>query len=213
MNYKVSKSSKIGIVFLKISFVLQIVLLILNYTNFFGSVFRSSSSLSWLNSFIDTTAYATYISVGSCATQFFLIRLFTLQFSGESRGSIKYLLGCLAAVIYDNWYLIDALWKGLTFGTADIAHFGFGLVLTSLILIAIMTNSHVLGTICAIGAIGMGVYNVWVVIQLIGIISDLMVVCISVCEVLYSVGLALCLFGIRAPEEIEEEVSTQSVDS
>ena len=207
MNYKVSKASKTGIVFLKISFALQIILLILSYTNFFRSIIKPTSSLSWLTSFADTMTYVTYISIGSCATQFFLIRLFTIQFSGQSGGKIIYLLGCLAAVIYDNWYLIEALQKGLKFGTADYAHLGFNLILTCLILIAIMTSSHTLGVICGIGAFAMAAYNIWVVSQLIGIISTPMVACISACEVLYGIGLALCLFGIHKPEEVKEEVS------
>lgn len=207
MNYKASKASKVGIVFLKVSFVLQVILLLLSYSNFFTSIFESSSSLSWLQSFSDTIIYAAYISIGSCATQFFLIRLFTIQFSGNSRNNLIYLLGCLVSAVYNNWYLIEALQKGVPFGTADIAHLAFDLVLVVLILIAIMTNSHALGVICATGALAMTGYNIMVLSKLIGTVSMPLVTGILVCEILYGVGLALCLFGIRKPQEAKEEVA------
>ena len=190
------KLSRAGIVLLKISFALQVILLLLNYSNLFAPFFSSSSLPSWLQSFKDNIAYITYISVGSCATQFFLIRLFTLQHSEHGGGKIVYLLLCLAAVVYDNWYLISALKAGMVFQTADIAHFCF-FILSILILIAILTNSKTLGIICGIGALAMTGYNISVISRLIGTVSMPLVAGIFACEILYGAGLALCLFGIR----------------
>ena len=149
-------------------------------------------------------AYAAYISVGSCATQFFLIRLFSLQASGKSSVKIPYLILILAVTIYDNWYLLDALRRGLPFAIGDIAHLVFDLLLTVLILIAIMINSHVLGVFCGLGALAMTAYNIWLIMHLNGTISNALAMGITLCEALYGIGLALCLFGIRKPVETAE---------
>ena len=130
-----------------------------------------------------------------------------MQLSGQSRGKSRYLLFCLASVIYDNWYLIYALFKGMEHGTSDYVQLGFGLGFSCLVLIAIMSNSHTLGVICSTGAFAMAAYNIWIISQLMGTVSLFTVVCISVCEALYGTGLALCLLGIRKSEEEKEEVA------
>ena len=201
---RVNKAARIGKVLLVISFVLQLIFLVLSYSNYFSSIAQVDSTFSWLSSFTDTMAYATYITFGSCATQFFLIRLFSIQSSGQSSSKYPYFFFCLAVTIFDNWYLIDALIKRESLNSADTAHLAFDLILTILILIAIMANSRFLGTLCALGAVAMTVYNVRVLGNLNYIVSKPVVTAMVICEVLYGLGLTFCLLGIRKPAEYQD---------
>ena len=62
-------------------------------------------------------------------------------------------------------------------------------------------NNHILGIVCGIGAILMTIYNLWVISKLSSIVSISIIIGICLCEILYGIGLALCLFGIRKPFE------------
>lgn len=200
MSHGTNRMSGLGILFLRLSFALQVLLLIASYTNLFSSLTGSPSLRRWASSFADTAVFSVYISVGSCATQFFLIRLFRLRFSESKDGMAFYLICCAACVIYNNWYLVRALLEGLRFGPADVAHFAFDLVLSLLVLAAVMSGSHVLSVFCAAGCLAMTAYNILVILAATrGVVSVPVLAGMIACETLYGAGLAFCLFGIRKP--------------
>ena len=216
MRNKTSILHKVGKFLLIVSFVLQLLLLAVQYTGFFATLARSSGSLSWLTSFKDTIGVAAYIGWGSCATQFFLIRLFTMQQRGESSTRNSYLLLCVASCIYHHWYLIRALFKGYSFGFGDIASLVFGLGLTLMILVAIMLNHRLLGLICAIIALAQAGWDIYALSSLYRLMSAAPVTIILICELLYDLGLCFCCAGIKAmrpaansmatpPETVEEK--------
>ena len=184
----------IGITFLKISFAIQVILLMLNLANLYAPLF--TRKFSWAQVFKDNIIYTYYVTVGTCATQFFMIWLLSLQNASNSGGKVICLLLVFAFLVYNNWYLVDIIKYKVALQPTDILRLAeFGIMF--LILVAILTNSKILGTICAVFIIALTIYILSVLSKLIDVISKPLAIGVMLAEALYGLGIALCLFSIE----------------
>ena len=187
-NDRVARTGKIILI---LSFALQVILLILvNYTN----AFSAGKGLTRLT---NSLAYSMYLNFGNCASQFFLIRLFSYQ----TKKFIPYALLYILFTLLSHWEVIYAFFKGYQLGESDLASLLFGVILTVLIIITIISRFQIIAVITAVGVIGMTVYNINTLSRLNTTINHSLLFGMMLCEILFGIGLALSLLGIAGRKQ------------